>query len=241
MILGPVFRAELVRTSRRRQLLPDADSLQPRSVAAPRRCYQSLMARRWQCHDRGYYPVPLISILANFAIETFAWFAGVQLVALLVLVPALCGGVIADEKQRKTIHYLMASRLSSGEIVVDKPLARMLHVLVFVLLGVPVLSRVDAPGRSSLGAHRRSACRDTSVLLLHGDSGDPRLGPGLSGAPGVLISYLLLIFWLIVPAHGRPGLPGPSTQRLRLLVWPDECLDSKLEPCERLDASPVHA
>ena len=42
--------------------------------------------------------------------------------------------MIADEKQRKTMHYLMASRLSSGEIVLDKLVARLLHVGVFIQL-----------------------------------------------------------------------------------------------------------
>lgn len=37
------------------------------------------------------------------------------------------------------MHYLMASQLSSGEIVFDKLLARLLHVGVFVVLGMPVI------------------------------------------------------------------------------------------------------
>ena len=53
-------------------------------------------------------------------------YASVQLATILLLIPALFGGVIADEKQRKTMHYLMASRLSSSEIVLDKLAARLL-------------------------------------------------------------------------------------------------------------------
>ena len=68
------------------------------------------------------------------------WFMGVQLATILVLVLRFSGGVIADEKQRKTMHYLMASGLSSGEIVLDKLAARLLHVGVFILLGMPVMS-----------------------------------------------------------------------------------------------------
>ena len=82
---------------------------------------------------------PLIADFAEFALNTFVWFAGVQLATILILVPTLFGGVIADEKQRKTMHYLMASRLSSGEIVLDKLAARLLHVGVFILLGMPVM------------------------------------------------------------------------------------------------------
>jgi len=65
---------------------------------------------------------------------------GAQLATILILVPALFDGVIADEKQRRVMHYLMATRLSSGEIISDKLGARLLHVGVFILLGLPVLS-----------------------------------------------------------------------------------------------------
>ena len=59
--------------------------------------------------------------------------------AVFFLTPALVAGVIADEKQRKTLHYLLASSLSSAEIVVGKLAARL--VLLSVLLGVtlPIL------------------------------------------------------------------------------------------------------
>ena len=48
--------------------------------------------------------------------------------------------MIANEKQRKTLHYLLSSRLTSGEIVLGKLLARMLHVAVFLAIGLPIMS-----------------------------------------------------------------------------------------------------
>ena len=59
---------------------------------------------------------------------------------MLVLTPALVAGVIADEKQRKTLHYLLASRLTSPEIVLGKLLVRMLYVGVLLGVSLPVLS-----------------------------------------------------------------------------------------------------
>ena len=52
--------------------------------------------------------------VARFARDTFQSFAVIQLIAVLLLIPAVFGGAIADEKQRRTLHYLMASRLSVG-------------------------------------------------------------------------------------------------------------------------------
>src|SRR3954470_22660312 len=61
-------------------------------------------------------------------------------VLVLVLTPALVAGVIADEKQRKTLHYLLASRLTGAEIVLGKLLVRMLYVGVLLGVSLPVLS-----------------------------------------------------------------------------------------------------
>src|SRR4029077_1355251 len=67
-------------------------------------------------------------------------FGGTQGLALLCVIPALVAGVIADEHQRKTLHYLLASRLSSAEIVLGKLGARLVHVGTFVALGFPIVS-----------------------------------------------------------------------------------------------------
>src|SRR5262245_26036753 len=131
MLMGPVFRAELLRTARRRRYY------------VLRLIYGLvLLLMVWS----GYAPmlqrqaVVRRSDVAEFAAETFISFAIVQLITVLLLIPAVFGGAIADEKQRKTLHYLMASRLSGGEIIVDKVLARSAHLAVFVLIGLPVVS-----------------------------------------------------------------------------------------------------
>ena len=73
------------------------------------------------------------NFLAETAEEIFSTFLTTQVVAVLALTPAMVAGTIADEKQRKTLHYLLASQLSSLEIVGGKLAARLLHVVVLVL------------------------------------------------------------------------------------------------------------
>ena len=142
---------------------------------------------------------PLIADFAEFALSTFAWFAGVQVATILILVPALFGGVIADEKQRKTMHYLMASRLSSGEIVLDKLAARLLHVGVFILLGMPVMSLLTLFGGVAwdyvVGAYAAtfSIMFFAAALAVLISTFARRVGQG------VLIASLVQIGWLIVP------------------------------------------
>ena len=52
-----------------------------------------------------------IAAVAGYSERTFVTFAVVQLITILLLIPAIFGGAIVDEKQRKTLHYLMASQL----------------------------------------------------------------------------------------------------------------------------------
>ena len=67
-----------------------------------------------------------------------------QGLGLILLIPALVAGIISDEYQRKTLHYLLASRLSSAEIVLGKLGARMVHVVAFVGAGIADRQLADA-------------------------------------------------------------------------------------------------
>ena len=79
-----------------------------------------------------------IKSMARFAMSSFLGFAAAQGVTLLSLVPALVAGVIADEHQRKTLHYLLASQFSSATIILGKLVARLLFVGSILSMGIPV-------------------------------------------------------------------------------------------------------
>ncbi len=130
--LGPVMRYELITTARRRRYY------------FVRVVYGLLLLgqlwilfRNWETSHEAGGRMPEIQA---FAEDAFIQFAGLQGLGLLVLIPALVAGVISDEYQRKTLHYLLASRLSSAEIVLGKLGARMVHVVAFVALGLPIVS-----------------------------------------------------------------------------------------------------
>ncbi|MFO0887677.1 MAG: ABC transporter permease [Isosphaeraceae bacterium] len=126
------------------------------------------LPRRWQAYGvRAAYGLVLLLILAQnyygwlaandgaklsarqaslYALTTFASFAVYQLGAVLALTPALVAGVVADERQRKTLHYLLASRLGGGSIVLGKLGARLLHLVVCLAVGFPVMSLLTLLG-----------------------------------------------------------------------------------------------
>ena len=130
--LGPVLRYELITTARRRRYYFI------RLIYGLILLLQlGMLFREWESkHQRG----GTREDIQAFAEDAFIQFAGIQGLALMVLIPALVAGIISDEYQRKTLHYLLASRLSSAEIVLGKLGARMVHVVAFIALGLPIVS-----------------------------------------------------------------------------------------------------
>ena len=104
--LGPVMRYELITTSRRRRYYF------LRVIYGLMLLYQlAALFRVWEFrHQTG----GTLQQINEFAEDAFIRFAGIQGLGLLILIPALVAGIISDEYQRKTLHYLLASRLSTA-------------------------------------------------------------------------------------------------------------------------------
>ena len=81
-----------------------------------------------------------INSIAAFTAAFFGAFGVIQLVAVLLIGPALAAGAIAQERERRTLEYLYASPLSVLEIIIGKLGGRVLQILYLVLSGVPVLA-----------------------------------------------------------------------------------------------------
>jgi ABC-type transport system involved in multi-copper enzyme maturation permease subunit len=135
----------------------------------------------------------------RFAESAFISFAGVQGFVLLCLIPALVAGVIADEYQRKTLHYLLASRLTSVEIVLGKLAARLLHVGSFVALGLPVVSLLGLYG--GLNPDYVFYCYLGTATMVLFVAGLSMLISIVANRPrdAILATYGLLAIWLWVP------------------------------------------
>jgi ABC-type transport system involved in multi-copper enzyme maturation permease subunit len=137
MLPGPVFTVELITTARRARYY------------FIRFVYGLVLLffiglTGWDSDpNRGTRTIQEISAVGEQVFFTFIW---VQSFAVILLTPALVAGVIADEKRRKTLHYLLASSLTSGEIILGKLLARLLHVGVFLLIGLPIMNLVSLFG-----------------------------------------------------------------------------------------------
>jgi ABC-type transport system involved in multi-copper enzyme maturation permease subunit len=78
--------------------------------------------------------------MAAFAESFFDTFMCVQFTVVVLLTPAYSAGAIAEEKERKTLEFLLATDLRNREIILSKLLSRLANVLLLVLAGLPILS-----------------------------------------------------------------------------------------------------
>jgi ABC-type transport system involved in multi-copper enzyme maturation permease subunit len=77
---------------------------------------------------------------ARLAEMYFVAFAVTQFVVVVALTPAYVAGAVAEEKERKTLEFLLATDLHNREIVFGKFVARLGNLGLFLLTGLPVLS-----------------------------------------------------------------------------------------------------
>lgn len=140
MRLGPVFQAELLTLARRPRFFVGRTLYGLLVLFIVSSTYRSMLLAF------GAENEVRIEVLASVGVAIFSSFATLQGVIVLALTPALVAGAIADERQRKTLHYLMASQLSATEIILGKVGARLLRVGVLGAIGLPVLSLLSLFG-----------------------------------------------------------------------------------------------
>lgn len=228
-MLGPVFRFELITTARRTRYYVARVVYGLFLLFSLGSQYGQGEWLRYATMNRTQ---DSIEEMNRFAQQMFAALAWAQGVALVCLVPALLAGVIADEAQRKTLQYLLASRMSSTEIVLGKLGARLLHVGVIVLMGVPIVCLLSLYG--SLDPWEVTYIYTGTFSLVLFISGVSLLVSVLARRPreAILVAFVLVFVWLCVPLAIEPlahhmGWPlswvGPVNDFLLLMnpasVW----------------------
>jgi ABC-type transport system involved in multi-copper enzyme maturation permease subunit len=137
--------------------------------------------------------------LAEFAAAAFEWLAMGQALVLLVMVPAIVGGALPEGRVRQTLPSLLASRLSSGSIVVDLLAAKLLHVLLLVAVGMPIVSLLGILGgvdpRSVVYAYAGTL---STVFFLAALALLVSVHVRRPGA-AVLLVYAIEVVWLLAP------------------------------------------
>jgi ABC-type transport system involved in multi-copper enzyme maturation permease subunit len=133
-LCGPLLLYDLVRIARRRRylLIRCVYGLGLLSLLAAIYTY-------WTWHmPRGMNPAP--RELTRFAETFFFTFMCAEFVAVLLLTPAYTAGAVAEERDRGTLEFLLATDLTRREIILSKLIARLANLVLLLLVGLPVLS-----------------------------------------------------------------------------------------------------
>ncbi|HXG12184.1 MAG TPA: ABC transporter permease subunit [Gemmataceae bacterium] len=143
-LLGPVFFYDLVRTSRRSRYF------------LLRGGYATVLLLTLFIFYTSWLGVDLSDLLTGatvpgnqvtrFATSFFTVFVSVQLGVVILLAPVFTAGAITEEKERRTLEYLLTTDLRDREIVLGKLVSRLASLALVVLAGLPILSLVQFLG-----------------------------------------------------------------------------------------------
>src|SRR5262249_17235812 len=84
--------------------------------------------------------------IAALAADFFYVFMIVQFGLVVLLTPAYTAGAIAEEKETRTLQFILATDLRNRQIVLSKLVSRVLNITMLVLAGLPILSFMQFMG-----------------------------------------------------------------------------------------------
>lgn len=87
-----------------------------------------------------------LSQINSLSAAVFGTVAVGQYALVLLVAPALVAATIADEKQRKTLHYLLTTTISGPGIVLGKITIRLMQLGLLLLVGMPIMSMLVLMG-----------------------------------------------------------------------------------------------
>jgi ABC-type transport system involved in multi-copper enzyme maturation permease subunit len=214
-LLGPVLFYELVRLARRNRYF----LLRLLYVAA----VSALLY--WQYDDFLTKPrtvwgpgparfssqgIMTVSQGAEFAEQFFNKFMVFQFALVLLLTPIYTAGAIAEEKDRKTLEFILATDLASREIVLSKLFSRLANLSLIVMTGLPIVSLMQFLGGVDpdllLASFAALALTITSVaalsILFSVYSRKPR--------DAILLTYLAVAAYIGIGILGQMLISSPA-------------------------------
>jgi ABC-type transport system involved in multi-copper enzyme maturation permease subunit len=231
-LFGPVLFYDLIRTGRRTRnillrciyalalflmvytvYLEYADNLQRIWATRFRMDVDSAQARNQL----------IIQEMAKFAESFFMMFMEVQFIGVFLLTPAFAAGAIAEEKDRKTLDFLLATDLSDREIVLGKMASRVLSLALLVMTGLPILSLIQFWGGVDPDLVLSGfAATGLTMLSLAGLS---ILASVYTKKPrdAIVLSYLMVVIYLGISGIGywMDSSPRLGTRLVSPTSWDD--------------------
>jgi hypothetical protein len=203
MDVGPIFRSEMIRMARRRRHYAMRAVLGLLLLSVAWALYgafadRAMAMRNGRERARILRQLPWI---ADLLVLELVWTQGV---AIVLLVPGLVAGSIAEEDQRGTMIALLESPLSSGSIVVGKLASRLSQVGVALAIGLPVVVPLAMMGALDLALVARAYALLLAMALFVGSIAMLVAAAVRRPRPAMLWAYLVVGGWLLMPAWSAP-------------------------------------
>jgi ABC-type transport system involved in multi-copper enzyme maturation permease subunit len=161
--------------------------------------------------------------MSDFATNFLYVFLSVQFFTVVLLTPAYCAGAVAEEKERKTIQFILATDLLNREIILGKVLSRLLNLSLLLLAGIPILAFLQFLGGVDIGVVLAGFV--ATALTMYSLAGLSLLNSVLCrrARDAIVMTYLMAVAYyllaggalLVVYGLSRSVLPGlehfPST------------------------------
>jgi ABC-type transport system involved in multi-copper enzyme maturation permease subunit len=154
--------------------------------------------------------------MAMLSESFFGFFMILQLAIVILLAPAYVAGAIADEKDRKTMEFILATDLRDREIIFSKLLSRMANMGLLLVTGLPIMSLMQFLGGVDpellLAGY---ACIGLTILGLSSLS---MLFSTLFKKPrdAISLTYLLMVAYVALSLTGWVLAMSPW----RVMSWP---------------------
>lgn len=151
--------------------------------------------------------------------ETYAiW----QTAMVVLIAPGMVAGVIAEERERNTMSSLLVSPLTSGEIVLGKLCARLLHLACFVVLGMPILVLVKRFGGVGMWGVLLYFVGTATTAFFVGAISVLLSTQSRRARDAVVSAYVLVFAWHVVPVIVLVFLSGtgaPFRLAVEAVAW----------------------
>src|SRR5262249_53397414 len=157
---------------------------------------------------------------SDIAQSYFEFFMVAQFLAVVLLTPAYVGGAIAEEKDRKTLEFMLATDLLNREIVLSKLGSRLGNLALIVLTGLPILSVLQFLG--GVDPNLVLAGFVVTVMTIFGQAGVSILCSVTARRPrdAISLAYLAgVLYYVLVVTLMMAGTTTWGTSVGAIPIW----------------------
>jgi len=235
VLLGPVFAKEMVEISRRRRYFLNRVLYGAALLAAL--VFGWYEARGWRAYSGSNNSIQLAARIAS---ELFTSLCVIQYVAVYLFVPMFVAGVVAMEREDKTLDLLFTTHLRDREIVLGKLFSRLTVVALLFLCAVPIFSLISLFGGIDPTAVWKSMAETLLAMIFTGSVAVYFSSVSNRQVAALIRTYWWLAVWLLVlpiatimiiaTRNVPPGDPLVYTIYVQLLINPIAPFLSTLSP-----------